>query len=156
MRPDLQAEVRQFFDALIWDDLKRADAAVASVLTTEAADLPSALRQAMGDWAPTADWNQLGFLLADIKTVAAERDIPGELHDVDEDSFDLDEPDDFFATVQRLLVDEGYDIWSWETGEDTFCAVIARTDDRHILEQVARKLGLTESNDAALRCGAYL
>ena len=155
MLPDQQDTVRQFFELLIWDQPFKAEAAVADVLTEEAPDLPTALRHAMGDLAPSADWNQLGFLLEYLKEMAAGRGILSDLDDADEDNFDLDEPDDFFAKIQALLVDFGYDLWQWETGDDTFCAVIARTDDRSALEVLTRKLGLTAGH-GALVCAAYL
>ena len=155
MLPDQQADVRQLLDLLIWDNHERVDAALALVLTDEHADLPLALRLALGDYAPTADWNQLDFLLASIKDLALARDIGGDIHDADEDNFDLDEPDAFFAALQMLLVDYGYDVWSWETGDDTFCALIARTEDRERIDVLARRLGLTADNNAALTCCAY-
>ena len=119
MLPDLQDYVRQFFTLLIWDQPAKAEAAVADVLTDEAPELPVALRHAMGSLAPAADWNQLVFLLEDLKDMAAKRG------------------------------------WQWETGIDTFCAVIARTEDRDALEQLAMKLGLRAGN-GALVCAAYL
>ena len=155
MLPDQQEYVRQFFELLIWDQPAKAEAAVADVLTDEAPELPVALRHAMGGLAPVADWNQLGFLLEDLKDMAAKRGILSDLDDADEDHFDLDEPDGFFARIQAMLVDFGYDIWQWETGIDTFCAVIARTEDRDALEQLAMKLGLRAGN-GALVCAAYL
>ena len=156
MMPDLQDTVRQFLECLLWDQPVRAETALADVLTTEADNLPTALRLALGDLAPSAEWRKLEFLLDDLKAMAAQRGILTDLDDADADNFDLDEPEEFLAGVQRRVLDYGYDVWSWETGDDELCVLLARTDDRVTLQRLARVLGLAEENGAALFCAAYL
>jgi hypothetical protein len=156
MQPDLHDTVRQFLECLIWDQPMKVETALSDVMTTEVASLPMALRQALGDVAPSAEWHQLEFLLEDVKAMAEQRGILTDLEDADADNFDMDEPEEFLAGLQRRVLDYGYDVWGWENGEEELCVLLARTDDRETLQRLARVLGLTEANDAALRCAAYL
>lgn len=156
MQPDLQDAVRQLLECLIWDQPLRVESAMADVMTTESSSLPQALRHALGDLAPSAEWHQLEFLLEDVKAMAQQRGILTDLEDADADNFDLDEPEEFLARLQQRVLDYGYDVWGWENGEETLCVLLARTDDRETLQRLVRVLGLTEANDAALRCAAYL
>lgn len=164
---------QQLCELLLWDSPALAHKCIATFKASINEDdseyiaLSEPLRTALRPILSYREWDELDAMLDDLQRLAKMRRLPIMLvadededsfnnavedEDEDESRFDFEDTDVFFAQVNDVLVEEGFNLWSWETESGAMCVFIAQAQDRETIYQLAYNLGFTDDSGAAMRC----
>ena len=160
---------QQLCELLLWDSPVLAQKCFANFQQSIEAnddcfDLAEALRKALRPILSYRDWDELDAMLDDLQRLANMRRLPIVLVTDDEDGtqnideeddeprFNTEDSDEFLAQVNDALVEDGYNLWSWETDSGVFCVFIAQAQDKETIYHLAYSLGFTDDSGVAMRC----
>ena len=160
---------QQLCELLLWDSPVLAQKCFANFQQSIEAnddcfDLAEALRKALRPILSYRDWDELDAMLDDLQRLAKMRRLPIVLVTDNEDStqnlddeddeprFNPEDSDEFLAQVNDALVEDGYNLWSWETDSGVFCVFTAQVQDKETIYHLAYSLGFTDDSGVAMRC----
>ena len=130
---------------------------------TEWLELSEPLRTALRPVLVYREWDELDVMLDDLQEQVRRRRLAIRFYAVDnsddeeddeddESIYSFDDTDEFFAQVNDVLIEDGFNLWSWETESGALCVFIAPASDRETIYHLAYTLGFHDDSGAALRC----
>jgi hypothetical protein len=154
---------------LMWDNPTLANQFFAAFKATvdddvsECFALSEPLRTALRSVLVYREWDELDLMLDDLQEQVRRRRLAirfnepttndeEEDEDEDESVFNFEDTDEFFAQVNDVLIEDGFNLWSWETESGALCVFIAPASDRETIYHLAYTLGFHDDSGAALRC----
>ncbi len=164
----------ELFYLLLWDNPALAQQCFAAFKATvdedvddvtEWPELSEPLRTALRPVLLYREWDELDVMLDDLQEQVRRRrlairfyatdsnnDIEQDDEDDDEPAYSFDDTDEFFAQVNDVLIEDGFNLWSWETESGALCVFIAQAQDRETIYHLAYMLGFHDDSGAAMRC----